>query len=144
MFHLREPYTPPIYVSQRRKQALVVVGADVGRGGGGGHGGGGRYGGSSVVWPFTGGDSGDSGEEYEAVPESPPSHRSGFPISGVGAAGMHPLSLPEKIIGGAYLALFLAGPPVIGYLAFGTLGAVGGTVLAAPAIYWVGSALLEG
>ena len=61
----------------------------------------------------------------------------GFPLAFVGQESSAPptISSTTKILQGLYLAPFIAGPPAVGYLLFGTLGAVGGAIFAAPAIY---------
>jgi hypothetical protein len=72
---------------------------------------------------------GAAGESWPLDPPSESPTKIGYVLK--------PLTGTEKLAAAAYLAPFLLGPPVVGYMLLGTVGAVGGAILAAPAIYWV-------
>jgi hypothetical protein len=88
---------------------------------------------------------GAAGSEYEAVPEYATQPRpSPFTLSIVGAEdAKRPMTTGERALAGVYLAPFVLGPPAVGYLLLGTVGAVVGAIWAAPAIYLVAGGLLS-
>ena len=89
---------------------------------------------------------GDEASDAIAIAGFEASLKNGYPLAFVGeeAATTRTSWSAGRVAGALYLAPFLAGPPAVGYLLFGTIGAVAGAFLAAPAVYMFVASLLSG